>query len=247
MPSNHLILSRPLLLLPSIFPSLRVFSNESVLHIRWPKYWSFSFSNSPSNEYSGLISFRMDRLDLLAGQGTLKSLLQYLSSKASILQCSAVLYYIYSLYTVWKVEVLVTQSRPTLCDPMDCSILGSSVHGILHTRILEWIVIPFSRGSSQPRDWTWGLLHCKPILYHWVTREARNIVYIIFKSLKILKNAIWHLLVKTIIAVGIYRTSCKLMMTYKDSKIWMMFQGSYNSDMETILGSWAIGRIYEGR
>ena len=88
MPSNHLILSRPLLLLPSIFPSIRVFSNESVLHIRWPKYWSFSFSNSPSNEYSGLISFRMDRLDLLAGQGTLKSLLQYLNSKASILQCS---------------------------------------------------------------------------------------------------------------------------------------------------------------
>ena len=75
MPSNHLILCCPLLLLPSIFPSIRVFSNESVLHIRWPKYWSFSFNISPSNEYSGLISFRMDRLDLLAVQGTLKSLL----------------------------------------------------------------------------------------------------------------------------------------------------------------------------
>ena len=89
MLSNHLILCHPLLLLPSIFPSIRVFSNESVLHIRWPKYWSFSFSISPSNKYSGLISFRMDWLDLLAVQGTLKSLLQHHSTKASILQCSA--------------------------------------------------------------------------------------------------------------------------------------------------------------
>ena len=89
MPSNHLILCHPLLLLPSIFPSIRVFSSESVLFIRWPKYWSFSFSISPSNEYSRLISFRMDWLDRLAVQGTLKSLLQHHSSKASILQCSA--------------------------------------------------------------------------------------------------------------------------------------------------------------
>ena len=89
MPSNHLILCRPLLLQPTTFPGIRVFSNESVLRIRWPKYWSFSFSISPSNEYSGLISFRMNWLDLLAVQGTLKSLLQYHSSKASILQCSA--------------------------------------------------------------------------------------------------------------------------------------------------------------
>ena len=86
MPSNHLILSHPLLLSPSIFPSIWVFSNESVLWIRWPKDWSFSFSISPSNEYSGLISFRMDWLDLLAVQGTLKSLLQHHSSKASILR-----------------------------------------------------------------------------------------------------------------------------------------------------------------
>ena len=91
IPSNHLILCCPLLLLPSILPSIRVFSNESVLHIRWPKDWSFSFSISSSNEYSGLISFRMDSLDLLAVQGTLKSLLQHHSSKASILQCSAFL------------------------------------------------------------------------------------------------------------------------------------------------------------
>ena len=89
MPSNHLILYRPLLFLPSIFPSIRVFSKESVLCIRWPKYWSFSFSISPSNEYSGLISFRMDWLDLLAVQVTLKSLLQCHSSKVSILQHSA--------------------------------------------------------------------------------------------------------------------------------------------------------------
>ena len=87
MPSNHLVLWRPLLLLPSVFPSIRVFSNESVLHLRWPKYWSFSIS--PSNEYSGLISFRMDWLDLLAVQGTLKSLLQHRSSKASIIWWSA--------------------------------------------------------------------------------------------------------------------------------------------------------------
>ena len=89
MPSNHLILCRPLLLPPSIFPSVRVFSNESVLHITWPKYQSFSFSITPSNEHSGLISFRMAWFDLLAVQGTLKSLLQHHSSKASILWCSA--------------------------------------------------------------------------------------------------------------------------------------------------------------
>jgi len=91
MPSNHLFLCCPLLLPPSIFPSIRVFSNESVLRIRWPKYWSFSFNISPCNEYSGLISFRMDWLDLLAVQGTLKSLLQHHSSKASILRHSAFL------------------------------------------------------------------------------------------------------------------------------------------------------------
>ena len=101
MPSNHLIFRHPLLLLPSIFPSIRVFSNESVLPIRWPKYWRFSFSISPSNEYSGLISFRMDLLDLLAVQETLKSLLQHHSSKASVLS------FLYSptltsIYDHWK-------------------------------------------------------------------------------------------------------------------------------------------------
>ena len=104
MPSNHLILCRPLLLPPSIYPSIRVFSNESVLCIRWPKYWSFSFSTSPSNEYSGLISFRTDWLDLFAVQGTLKSLLQHHSSKASILQHSAffVVQTLISVHDDWK-------------------------------------------------------------------------------------------------------------------------------------------------
>ena len=95
MPSNHLIFCRPLLLLPSIFPSIRVYSNESALHMRWPKYWSFSLSISPSNEHPGLVSFRMDWLNLLAVQGTLKSLLQHHSSKASILraQLSSLLFF----------------------------------------------------------------------------------------------------------------------------------------------------------
>ena len=89
MPSNHLIFCHPLLLLPSIFPSIRIFSNESILHMRWSMYWSFSFSISPSNDYSGLISFRMDWFNLLLVQGTLESLLQHHSAKASILRCSA--------------------------------------------------------------------------------------------------------------------------------------------------------------
>ena len=96
MPSNHLVLSHPLLLLPSVFPSIRVFSNELALHIRWPKYWCFSFSISPSNEYSGLISFRMDWFDLLAVQVTLNSLLQHHSSKAPMLQCSAFISHIHT-------------------------------------------------------------------------------------------------------------------------------------------------------
>ena len=103
MPSNHLILCRPLLFSPSIFPSIRVFSNESVLHIRWPKYWSFSFRISPSNEYLGLISFRIDWLDLLSVQGILKSLLQHHSSKASIFQHSA-FFVVHSYIHTWLLE-----------------------------------------------------------------------------------------------------------------------------------------------
>ena len=116
VPSNRLILCRPLLLLPSIFPSIRVFSNESALHIRWPKYWSFSFNIIPSNEYPGLISFRMYWLDLLAVQGTLKSLLQHHSSKASILWCSA--FYIvqlsYPYLTTGKTIALTRWNGPLL-------------------------------------------------------------------------------------------------------------------------------------
>ena len=185
MPSSHLILCRPLLLLPPIPPSIRVFSNELTLRMRWPKYWSFSFHIIPSKEIPGLISFRMGWLDLLAVQGTLKSLLQHHSSKASILQCSAFftvqLSYPYMTtgktiaLTRWtfiekvmsllfnmlsrlvitftvSLKVLDSQSCPTLCDPMVCSLPGSSVHGILQVRILEWVAMPSSRGSSQPRD-----------------------------------------------------------------------------------------------
>ena len=112
MPSNHLILCHPLLLLPSIFPRIRVFSNESALRIRWPKYWIFSFNISPSNEHPGLISFRMDWLDLLAVQGTVKSLLQYHSSKASILRCSAffIVQLSHSYMTIGKTIALTRQT-----------------------------------------------------------------------------------------------------------------------------------------
>ena len=115
MPSNRLILCRPLLLLPSIFPSIRVFSNESALHVRWPKYWSFSFNISPSNEHPGLISFSMDWLDLLAVQGTLKRLLQHHSSKASILWHSA--YFIVQLSHLYMTtRKTITLTRQTFVD-----------------------------------------------------------------------------------------------------------------------------------
>ena len=143
IPSNHLTLCRPLLLPPSIFPSIRVFSNESVLRIRWPKYWSFSLSISLSNEHSGPIFFRMDWLDLLAVQGTLKSFLQHHSSKASILWRSAT-----------RLIYFTVLSRVQLCNHMDYSLPGSSIHGILQARLLEWFTISYSRGSSRPRDWT---------------------------------------------------------------------------------------------
>ena len=134
MPSNHLILCHPFLLLPSIFPSIRVFSNQLVLHIRWPKYWSFSIS--PPNEYSGLISFRIDCFDLLAVQRTVKSLFQHHSSKASILPCSAFsmgrsrpLTLPFPLLTESTFSFSsVTQSCPSLCDPMNCSTPGLPVH-----------------------------------------------------------------------------------------------------------------------
>ena len=123
MPSNHLILCCPLLLLPSIFPSIRVFSNESALHIRWPKYWSFSFNISPSNEHPGLISFKMDWLHLLVVQGTLKSLLQHHSSKASILQCSA--FFIVQLsHPYMTTEKTIALTRQTFVDKVMSLLLN---------------------------------------------------------------------------------------------------------------------------
>ena len=148
--------------MPSIFPSIRIFSNESVLHIRWPKYWSFSVSISPSNEYSGLISFRMDWLDLHAVQGHLNSLLQHHSSKASVLQHSA--FFIVQVshpYMTTEKTMALTRwifigqvmsllfnmlSRVQLfCDPMDCSPPGSSVHGI--SRQEYWSILPSTPGD----------------------------------------------------------------------------------------------------
>ena len=126
MPSSHLILCRPLLLPPSIFPGIMGFFSEPVLRIRWPKYWSFSFSISPSSEYSGLISFRMDWLDLLAIHGSLKSMLQHHSSKSSILRHSA--FFTVQLSHPYVQFSSVAQSCPTLCDPMNCSTPGLPLH-----------------------------------------------------------------------------------------------------------------------
>ena len=171
MPANHLILCSPLLRLSSMFPSIRVFSNESVLCIRWPKYWSFSFNISPSIEYSGLISFRMDWLDLLAVQGTLKSLLQHHSSKASVLRCSAffivqlshpymttgqtitltrrtivdkITSLLFNMLSAAAAAAKSLQSCLTLCDPINGSPPGFPVPGILLARTLEWVAIFFS-------------------------------------------------------------------------------------------------------
>ena len=131
MPSNHLILCHLLLLLPSIFPSIRVFSSESILHFRWPKYWSFSFNISPSNEYSGLISFRMDWLNLPVLQGTLKSLLQHHSSKASVLWCSA--FFIVQLsYPHITTEKTIALTREIfLCKVMSL-LLNMSIDTCIH-------------------------------------------------------------------------------------------------------------------
>ena len=162
LPSHPLLSPSIFSLPPSVFPSIRVFSKESFLRIRWSKYWNFSFSVSPSKEYSGLISFRIDWLDLLAVQGAPKGLLQYHSSKASIPQHSAFFIvqlshpYLTTGKTIaltWLVG-LVAKSCLTLADPMDRSLPSFSVHGILQVRILEWVAISSSRGSSQPRNQT---------------------------------------------------------------------------------------------
>ena len=147
---------------PLIFPSIRVFSNESVLlHIRQPKYRSFSFSISPSNEYSGLISFRMVWLDLLAVQGMLKSLLQHHSSKASTLRCSAFF------------QTVNHSIMSNFCDHIDCTLPDSSVHGIFQASILKWKAILFSRRSSRPRDWTLISRIVGGFFTIWAPREAQ--------------------------------------------------------------------------
>ena len=139
MPSNHLILCRPLPLRPSIFPSIRVFSNESALCIRWPKYWSFSFNISPTNEHPGLISFQMDWLDLLAVQGTLKSLLQHHSSKASILLCSA--FFIVQLSHPYMTnEKTIALTRQTFVDKV-MSLLFNMLSRLLITFLPRSVLI----------------------------------------------------------------------------------------------------------
>ena len=165
MPSNHLILCCPLLLL---FPSIRVFSNESALHIRWPEYWSFSFSISPSSEYSGLISFRMDWLDLLAVQGTLKSLLQHHSSKASILQCSA--FFIVQLshpcLTIGKTIALTRRTFVGKVMSLLFNMLSRLVIAFLpgsKCLLISWVQSPSAVILEPPKNKVSHCFHCFPI------------------------------------------------------------------------------------
>ena len=156
MPSNDLILCQPLLLLPSIFPSIRVFFNETVLHIRWPKYWSFSFSISLSNEYSGLIPFRMDWLDFLAVQGTLKSLLQYHSSKALILQRSA-FFTVQLSHPYMTAGKTITLTRWTfvgkLMSPLFNMLSRLAIAFLLKSKclLISWLQSPSDFGAQKNR------------------------------------------------------------------------------------------------
>ena len=145
VPSNHLILCRPLLLLASIFPSIRDFSNESALRIRWPKYWRFSFTISPSNEHLGLISFRMDWVDLLAVQGTLKSLLQHHSSKASILRCSALSLYKNESNDFYLLMTLIQN----FCLVSHIHLSVASIHGYLMTLTIYFTKINYTSAFRE--------------------------------------------------------------------------------------------------
>ena len=170
MPSSHLILCRPLLLLPPIPPSIRVFSNESTLHMRWPKYWIFSFSISPSNEHPELISFRMDWLDLLAVQGTLKSLLQHHSSKALILRCSA-------FFTVQLSHPYMTTGKNHSLDYMDLvgkvisllfNMLSRLVINFLPRSkclLISWLQSPSAVIFGAPQNEVCHCFHCFPIYF----------------------------------------------------------------------------------
>ena len=171
MPSNHVILCCPLLLLPSIFPSIRIFSNESALHIRWPNYWAFSFSISPSNEHPGLISFRMDWLALLAVQGTLKSLLQHHSSKASILLHPA--FFVVQLsnpyMTTWKTMALTRQTFVSKLISLLFNMLSSLVVAFLPRSkhlLISWLQSP-SAVILEPRKIVSHCFLCFPIYLPW--------------------------------------------------------------------------------
>ena len=172
MSSSHLILCRPLLLLPPIPPSIRVFSNESTLRMRWPKYWSFSFSISPSSEYPGLISFRMDWLDLLAVQGTLKSFLQHHSSKASIFWCSAFLrVQISHPYMTTGKTIILT--RWTFVGKV-MSLLFNMLSGLVITfrprskgLLISWLQSPSAVSLEPPQNKVWHCFHCLPIYFLW--------------------------------------------------------------------------------
>ena len=172
MPCNHLVLCHPFPLLPSIFPSIRVFSNESVLHTRWPKFWSFSFSIRPSNEYLGLISFRMDWLDLLVVQGTLKSLLQNHSSKASILQGSAffVVQLSHSYMTTGKTIALTTWTFVCKVMSLHFNMLSRLVTaflpGSMHL-LISWLQSP-SAVILEPPKIVFHCFHCFPYICHEV-------------------------------------------------------------------------------
>ena len=172
MPSNDLILCHPLLLLPSIFPSIRVFSNESALHIRWPNRWNFSFSISPSNEYSGLISFRIDWFDLFAVQGTLKSLLQHHSSKASILQCSA--FFIAQLsHTYMTTGKTIALTRWTFVAKVMCllfNMLSRLVIAFLPRNkrlLISWLQSPSAVIFGAQENKVHQCFHCFPICLPW--------------------------------------------------------------------------------
>ena len=172
MPSSNLILCRPLLLLPSIFPSIRVCLNESTLCMRWPKYWSFSFIISPSKEHPGLISFWMDWLDLLAVQGTLRSLLQHHSSKASILQHSA-------FFTVQLSHPYITTGKAIALTRWTCvgkvmSLLLNMLSRLVITflpkskrLLISWLQSPSAVNWEPPKNKVWHCFHCFPIYFPW--------------------------------------------------------------------------------
>ena len=168
MPSNHLILCHPLLLLPSILPSIKVFSNESALHIRWPKYWSFSYNISPSNEHLGLISFRMDWLDLLAVQGTHKSLLQHHSSKVSILHCSA-FFMVQLSHPYLTTGKTIALTRWTFVDEV-MSLLFNMLSRLVITFLLRsrrllisWLTITICSDFGAQKNKISHCFHCFPI------------------------------------------------------------------------------------